>query len=97
MIGSYGKVKELNILRPLTKDEMGKLYGGFSAVHFEVKTRLGATNSNCAGGGWFDSNINCTGMCTACKTTGSTTTQPGKPIIGSSITAEKDMTTSTNP
>ena len=50
MIGSYGKVKELNILRPLTKDEMGKLHGGFSAVHFEVKTRLGATNSNCAGG-----------------------------------------------
>lgn len=73
------KEMEQKSLCPLTRDEKDKLHGGFSTVTVEIKTQFGATNSNCAGGGWFDSNINCTGMCTACHGGTDTSFRPARP------------------
>jgi hypothetical protein len=57
----------------LTKDEAGNLRGGFSIQPISVDTNFGASNGNCLGGGWFDTNTNCSGNCTGCSSS------PGNP------------------
>lgn len=57
--------KEIKISK-VSKDESGKLRGGFSIQPVSVDADLGATNINCTGGGWFDTNTNCTGNCKGC-------------------------------
>lgn len=51
----------------LSKDETGKLKGGFSVQSIEVQNGLFASNGNCLGGGWGDTNTNCTGTCSGCS------------------------------
>lgn len=53
----------------LSKDEAGKLRGGFSIQPAKVETNLWASNGNCLGGGWGDTNTNCTGACSGCSVT----------------------------
>lgn len=58
--------KDLQISR-LEKDESGKLRGGFSIQSVNVSNQIFATNGNCMGGGWGDTNTNCTGTCNSCS------------------------------
>ena len=51
----------------LSKDEAGKLRGGFSIQPVKVETNAWASNGNCLGGGWGDTNTNCTGTCSGCS------------------------------
>lgn len=51
----------------LTEDEAGKLHGGFSSQSPKLRSELFANNGNCIGGGWGDSNVNCTGTCKSCN------------------------------
>lgn len=54
----------------LEKNEAGKLKGGFSLqTTFDVAGPFLGNNVNCIGGGWFDTNMNCTGLCSACSGT----------------------------
>lgn len=53
----------------LSKDEAGKLRGGFSIESAKVDTHIWASNVNCLGGGWGDTNTNCTGVCSNCSGT----------------------------
>lgn len=53
----------------LSKDEAGKLRGGFSIQPAKLETNLFASNGNCLGGGWGDKNTNCTGTCSNCSVT----------------------------
>ena len=73
--------KEMNISK-LSKDEAGKLRGGFSIEFAKVDTHIFASNGNCLGGGWGDTNTNCTGACSACSVTPQvpTTNKPGEQI-----------------
>lgn len=51
--------------QPLTQDEMGKLYGGFTISPIsDVTTYLNNKNGNCGNGGNGDTNANCS--CAAC-------------------------------
>lgn len=59
-------MKDLKI-KKLSKDESGKLIGGFEEKSTGIDTNLGASNGNCTGGGWFDTNTNCTGTCSKCN------------------------------
>lgn len=43
----------------LSKDEMGKLHGGFAISPIRISTSLYSTNGNCEGGGIGDTNGNC--------------------------------------
>lgn len=61
----------------LSKDEAGKLRGGFAIQSAKIESHLGATNGNCNGGGWFDTNTNCTSACTECSV------MPQQPTTGS--------------
>lgn len=51
----------------LSKDEADKLCGGFSIQPTKLATNLWASNGNCQGGGWGDTNTNCTGTCAGCS------------------------------
>lgn len=51
----------------LTKDEAGNLKGGFAIQSVSDDSTFGASNGNCLGGGWFDTNTNCTGTCSKCS------------------------------
>lgn len=51
----------------LSKNEEGKLQGGFSIQPAEVDADFWASNGNCLGGGWGDTNTNCTGTCKGCS------------------------------
>ncbi len=54
----------------LSKDEAGELRGGFSSIQpANVEADLFASNGNCLGGGWGDTNTNCTGACSGCSVT----------------------------
>ena len=61
----------------LSKDEAGKLHGGFSIQSTVIKTDFFANNGNCTAGGWFDTNTNCTGECRGCPISPSTGTDTG--------------------
>ena len=73
--------KEIKISK-VSKDESGKLRGGFSIQPITVDADLWASNGNCLGGGWGDTNTNCSGACTGCSvvvqkpTTGDGTVKP---------------------
>jgi hypothetical protein len=54
-------------LTELSKDEAGKLHGGFSIQTAKVNPDLWTSNGNCLGGGWGDTNTNCTGTCKSCS------------------------------
>ncbi len=69
----------------LSKDEAGKLKGGFSVQSIEVQNSLFASNGNCLGGGWGDTNTNCTGTCSGC----SINQQPGTSTGTGSTTIRK--------
>lgn len=60
----------------LTKDNAGKLHGGYTVQSGDVETGFFASNTNCSGGGWFDTNTNCTGNCKGCS--GPIVITPGK-------------------
>lgn len=47
----------------LTKDESGKLRGGFSIHPIDVKTKLENININCDPSGYQDINVNCSIKC----------------------------------
>ena len=52
----------------LTKDEQGKLNGGFtvkSTTTNGVENHLWSDHCHCNGGGWFDYNVNCN-RCASC-------------------------------
>ena len=51
----------------LTEDEAGMLHGGFSNQPLKIESDLWATNGNCLGGEWGDTNTNCTGTCKNCN------------------------------
>lgn len=51
----------------LSRNEAGKLRGGFSIQPAKIETNIWATNGNCMGGGWGDTNTNCTGTCSSCS------------------------------
>lgn len=51
----------------VSKDETGKLHGGFSIRPIKIDTQFFANNINCVGGGFWDSNTNCTGSCEQCN------------------------------
>ena len=53
----------------LSRDEAGKLRGGFSIQSVKVELNLWASNGNCLSGGWGDTNTNCTGTCLGCSVT----------------------------
>lgn len=63
----------------LSKDEAGKLRGGFAIQPFKIETHLWASNGNCQGGGWGDTNTNCTGTCSGCSVTQKPSTEITKP------------------
>lgn len=58
--------KNVNFTK-LSKDETGKLHGGFSIIPASVDMYFGASNGNCLGGGWGDTNTNCSGTCSGCS------------------------------
>lgn len=51
----------------LSKEETGRLTGGFTIHDVEVSNHLFVTNGNCTGGGWGDTNTNCSGTCANCS------------------------------
>lgn len=51
----------------LTENEAGELRGGFSNQPLKVEYDAWASNGNCLGGGWGDTNSNCTGTCKNCS------------------------------
>jgi len=62
--------KDKAVISKLEKSETGVLKGGFSLqTTFDVAGKFLGNNVNCIGGGWFDTNVNCTGLCTACNGT----------------------------
>lgn len=63
-------------LTKLTKDETGKLRGGFTIQNAVEQVPIFASNGNCQGGGWGDTNTNCTGTCSKCSVNIST----GEPV-----------------
>lgn len=54
-------------IKKLSKDEKGKLSGGYGEGFTDIDPHLGASNGNCMGGGWFDTNSNCSGNCNSCS------------------------------
>lgn len=63
------KVMYTKEVSKLTEDEAGKLHGGFSVNDAKIAIDFFATNVNCVGGGWGDTNTNCTGTCGSCSST----------------------------
>jgi hypothetical protein len=59
--------KDVKITK-LSKDEAGKLRGGFSIQTAKVDSDIWSSNGNCLGGGWGDTNTNCSGTCKNCST-----------------------------
>lgn len=53
------KIMEKKNFQQLSKDEMGKLHGGFAISPIRVDTSLFGNNGNCDGGGIGDNNSNC--------------------------------------
>jgi len=59
--------KELELGRKLSRNEKGQLQGGYELQdYYDVRSQLCTTNTNCKGGGLFDTNTNC-GDCSACN------------------------------
>ena len=57
-----------NLISELTKDETGKLHGGFSVSKLISSfTEDGNDNTNCLNTGNGDSNTNCSGTCWGCS------------------------------
>lgn len=59
-----------NLFSELREDELGVLHGGVAQGVTEpgdfMTMDLFASNGNCQGGGWGDTNTNCTGTCAGC-------------------------------
>lgn len=64
---------------PLSKDEAGKLQGGFSLQSVASPLQIGEynKNANCTNSGFGDTNINC--GCLGCSSTGGDGPQPVNP------------------
>lgn len=55
------------IISELTRDDAGKLHGGFSVSNLiPADVDEGNDNTNCTNTGDGDSNTNCTGTCRGC-------------------------------
>lgn len=63
------KCKKHSEMEKLTISESGKIKGGFKKLNLETKSDLIASNQNCLGGGWGDTNTNCTGNCSCSSST----------------------------
>jgi hypothetical protein len=60
-----------DVFSELREDELGVLHGGVCENNTDADNgstvNFFATNGNCLGGGWGDTNTNCTGTCKACS------------------------------
>ena len=59
-----------DLFSELREDELGILHGGVCKNNTNTESGspsdFMASNGNCLGGGWGDTNTNCTGTCKGC-------------------------------
>lgn len=59
-----------DLFSELREDELGILHGGVCKNNTNMESSSPsdflASNGNCLGGGWGDTNTNCTGTCKGC-------------------------------
>ena len=59
-----------DLFSELREDELGILHGGVCENNTNMEScspsDFFASNGNCSGGGWGDTNTNCTGTCKGC-------------------------------
>ena len=65
------KIMKDDLFSELREDELGILHGGVYEGSYSTgssdQKNFFASNGNCLGGGWGDTNTNCTGTCKGCS------------------------------
>ena len=64
------EIMKNDLFSEIREDELGILHGGVcesnTGTESSSSVNFFASNGNCLGGGWCDTNTNCTGTCKGC-------------------------------